>query len=117
MKHITGEHVEYAEPYWVLHSPYPDASWRGLSKCVDICLDTTMQPMKYEHAIPEHPMYMSVPLLFDTREDAWLYAEKHNQTEFMVPVQIYLLLPRIREPIASWLIPEEEGPSELPLEL
>lgn len=64
--------------YYVLHSPYPDKSWRGIEKCV-----TT-------------PGDKGTVMLFDTKADALAFADRLGLEEF-VPVEIELGCPDVRE--------------------
>lgn len=61
--------------YYVLHSPYPDKSWRGVEKCV-----TTL----------------GAPHLFETPEDAKKFTVDHSLTEFTI-VEVVLTTPGVRE--------------------
>ena len=66
---------------WVLHSPYPNLSWRGAEKCV-----TTEGS--------------SAPLIFATKEEALDYQDDHALLEFM-PVKIGLMMPLVRSPLGG----------------
>lgn len=66
--------VKYS--YYVLHSPYPDKSWRGIEKSVSVGTQGT-------------------PLLFDTKADALAYAQQLNLAEF-VAVEVELATPAVR---------------------
>lgn len=63
-------------PFYVLHSPYPDKSWRGIEKCVTI--GST-----------------GMVMLFDTKQEAEEYMKKFNLEEF-VPVELELITPDVR---------------------
>jgi len=66
---------------WVLHSPYPDISWRGAEKCV-----TTEGS--------------SAPLIFASLEEALDYQDEHALIEF-VPVKLALVMPPVRGPLGG----------------
>lgn len=68
-----------AEDYtlWVLHSPYPDHSWRGLEKCA--AHDT------------------GGPMLFDTQEEAQAFARTTQCDPYFFPVAVRLTVPNVRE--------------------
>lgn len=61
--------------FWVLHSPYPDRTWRGVEKCIGAPSDG--------------------PLLFPTREDAERHITEQSLGEF-VPVRVFLSTPLVR---------------------
>ena len=70
--------VKYS--YYVLHSPYPDKSWRGVEKCVSM------------------PGTFGSPMLFDSSSDALAYAKRLDLQEF-IPVEVELATPSIRKPL------------------
>lgn len=71
--------LEIKYSYYVLHSPYPDKTWRGIEKCVSTGASGT-------------------PLLFDSKSDAQAYAERLSLQEF-IPVEIELSTPGVRKPL------------------
>ncbi len=75
--------------YYVLHSPYPDRSWRGIEKCV-----STTKP--------------SNPRLFESEDEALGFAHGHNLNEF-IPVPIRIEMPRVRAELATWIQACEEA--------
>lgn len=75
---------------WVLHSPYPDGTWRGDEKC---CA-----------AEPD-----GGPVLFLSRQAALDYIEREGlQENLYVPVQCVLVIPGIRAPFRISNTPLEE---------
>lgn len=66
---------------WVLHSPYPDGTWRGVEKCV-----TTQDS--------------NLPLLFESEQEALDFKSKHELEE-MTPVLVRLVVPFVRRNINS----------------
>lgn len=63
---------------WVLHSPYPDETWRGYEKC----------------SAPEES---DGPALFLSEQAALDYIEK-NQLDGYIPVQVILVTPSVCAP-------------------
>lgn len=59
--------------FWVVHSPYPDNTWRGIEKCI-----TSEE---------------GVPKLFLSEDQASYFASKHYM---FTPVRIALITPRVR---------------------
>lgn len=88
--------------FWVLHSPYPDGTWRGLHKGVDVMLSAeTMQPLRYGPPYEVQPPTLDgAPLLFTSRTDAEEFAKKHNVVG-MVPACVILTTPFVRRPLTS----------------
>ena len=73
---------------FVIHSPYPDGTWRGLEKCGRGFVDDTTD--------------YDAPLLFTDREDAKNYLSKHKLLEFgFVIVEVTLVTPSVRDPLDS----------------
>jgi len=66
------------EDMWVLHSPYPDKTWRGTKKCMG------------SDDVP------SAFLFFSTKEEAAEYARKKEMEEYFIPVQVQVQVPEIR---------------------
>jgi hypothetical protein len=62
--------------YWVLHSPYPDKTWRGIEKC----------------ATENH----TSPLMFESKEEAQEFMYVHKCDPHFVPVKVTLVVPSIR---------------------
>jgi len=62
--------------YWILHSPYPDGTWRGIEKCAmdDDCTG---------------------PLLFETCDEAKEFISKRC-IDWFAPVKVTLSTPNIR---------------------
>ena len=67
--------------FYVLHSPYPDKSWRGVEKCAGSA-------------------EAGGPLLFHSRAEAALFAQERELTEFMV-VETVLMTPAVREKLGG----------------
>jgi len=69
---------------YVLHSPYPDGTWRGLEKCIGCEND------------PEGL------LMFETYDDAKAYSDRYNlaKSKFVV-VQVRVTTPRVRTPVMT----------------
>jgi len=61
--------------YWVLHSPYPDKSWRGVEKCA---------------------IHQDGPILFDSEESARNFIDANNCDPYFVPVRVMLVVPDVR---------------------
>lgn len=78
-RYVFVEHSRSQPPnqreYWVLHSPYPDGTWRGLEKCLS----------------PEHESL----LIFESVVAAQRYIEKHDLINVQ-PVPVVLQHPHIR---------------------
>lgn len=70
-------------PYqvFVLHSAYPDGTWRGLEKCAGAPGDAT--------------------LIFTTREAASNYLKEHECDPYFQVVEVTLVTPFIRKPLDS----------------
>lgn len=85
MQDMTKLEVKYS--YYVLHSPYPDKSWRGIEKCVSM------------------PGTSGNPMLFDSRSDALAFAKQLELSEF-IPVEVELVTPSVREPISGNIFSE-----------
>ena len=65
--------------YWVIHSPYPDGSWRGIEKCYS----------RYTWA--------RTPELFESKEQAELAASGLGLlSKGFVPVEVELKVPDVR---------------------
>jgi len=67
---------------WVLHSPYPDGTWRGIENC--------------------QTRSTGGPLLFDTEDDAVAFRAKVFTAEeqaYWRPVRVLLTVPAIRTPL------------------
>lgn len=64
---------------FVLHSPYPDGSWRGLEKC------------------PRAEDESGALLVFETAEEAEAYRQKNPCPEFLRVVEVFLNTPDVRE--------------------
>lgn len=72
---------------FVIHSPYPDGTWRGLEKCGRGFVDDTD---------------CDAPLLFTDREVAKNYLSKHKLLEFgFVIVEVTLVTPSVLDPLDS----------------
>jgi len=66
---------------YVLHSAYPDGSWRGLEKCCGAPGDAT--------------------LVFVSREAAEQYLKDHECDPYFRVVEVTLVTPSIRQPLDS----------------
>ena len=66
---------------YVLHSAYPDGTWRGLSKCCGATGDAT--------------------LVFSEREAAEQYLKDHDCDPYFRVVEVTLVVPGIRKPLDS----------------
>jgi len=66
---------------WVIHSPYPDHTWRGIEKCV-------------------HSEELNGLLLFETAEDAQDRIES-REIPFFYPVRILLTTPSVRNSLEA----------------
>lgn len=76
MKNLIST-LEYAIPVWVLHSPYPDGSWRGMEKCLG-SEDADI-------------------LIFYSREAAEVYRAKVGAYHFH-STPVYMVSPPVGEP-------------------
>jgi hypothetical protein len=71
---------------FVIHSPYPDGTWRGLEKC------------GRWSSYPD----LDAPILFTSREVAEDYVSKHKLLEFEFRiVEVTLVTPAVRDPLDS----------------
>lgn len=69
---------------WVLHSPYPDGTWRGYEKCCS-----------HEDG---------GPILFLSEQAALNYIEKSQLHDCgYVPVQVILVTPSVRAPFRKFV--------------
>lgn len=70
-------------PYqvFVLHSAYPDGTWRGIEKCAGAPGDAT--------------------LIFTTKEAAEQYLKEHECDPYFQVVEVTLVTPGIRKPLDS----------------
>lgn len=68
----------YPHQLWVLHSPYPDGTWRGLEKC---------------SATPDGPR------MFDSKESA--EAALDGLPPYFSVVEVTLLTPAVRDPLSA----------------
>jgi len=68
--------------YWVLHSPYPDKSWRGIEKCAT-------------------DAGCNGPLLFETYTEAEQFIEKNSFFDWFEPVKVTLCVPDVRGSLIS----------------
>lgn len=82
---------------WVLHSPYPDKTWRGLEKCCTAALDEgTLNLVPYGPPYSRSGHIVSeAPLLFETQGFAEAFAGLHDLQD-MVPVPVRLTVPFVR---------------------
>lgn len=69
---------------WVVHSPYPDGTWRGIEKCAST--------------------EAGAPLLFFSEQEAVNFIEEIMEAGLMIPVRVVLTTPSARRPLAS-LVP------------
>lgn len=83
--------------FWILHSPYPDGTWRGLEKSAEATLDAETLQLKPlgEAAFGRDP---GVPLLFPDQATAARFVETHK-LEFLRPVRVLLIMPAVRAPL------------------
>jgi len=68
--------------FYMLHSAYPDGSWRGIEKCLGRTCEED-----------------SAPMLFETRERAETYRELNNPEQKWRAVLVQINVPNIREPL------------------
>jgi len=67
--------------YWVLHSPYPDKSWRGIEKCA----------LSDDYNL----------LLFETELEAIAFIHIGEMEEWFEPVKVTLCVPDVRESLVN----------------
>lgn len=84
------------QEFWVLHTPYPDRTWRGLEKCIELVLDAELQPKRL--SCEATGADYCVPLLFSEREGADAFIAKHGLVG-AVPVRVLLVAPFVRQPL------------------
>lgn len=65
--------------FFVLHSPYPDKTWRGVEKCI--------------------ASSDGGPMLFFSEEDAAAFAKRNGASEFLSIVPVVLQVPDVRGPL------------------
>ena len=66
---------------YLIHSPYPDKSWRGIEKCL---------------ASDQHPNPI---LLFPSREQAQEYLQINKLDKYFLIQEVEIYIPQIKEPI------------------
>ena len=67
--------------YWVLHSPYPDKTWRGIEKS-----------SAHDDGAPR---------LFEKKSDAEAFIVAHEMDPYFVPVEVCLVVPGVRRSLRS----------------